>query len=176
MRVSIFLGEYHVVSQYVKLSGVSLSLGVLYSGFAGREDAIYTYFENNDREHGEEPSEVVIVDTGSAGTVSVNAPMDPDIPSFVYYPYIEFRNLTLHSGAKGYVNLFSVLDLFLGANVAVAPINKIYGDVHADVNVEITDNSGLESSYDGRLTTIGTTMAIGSCACSSLEYSSISAP
>ena len=155
LRKQIVAGR-PVVSRYVSLSGVSLSLGALYSGFAGREDDIYTSFENEVPEHGE-PSEVLVVDTGSAGTVSVNAPLDPDIRSFVYYPYIEFRNLLLHSGATGYVNLFSALDLFLGANVAVAPISTIYGDVHADVNVKITDNSGLETSHDGRLTTIGAT-------------------
>ena len=144
-----------IVSRYVTLSGVSLSLGAQYSGFAGREDNIHTSFENDIPDWGE-PSEVVVVDPGSAGTVTVNAPQDPEIRSFVYYPYIEFRNLVFHSGAKGYVNVLSVLDLFMGANVAVAAVNSIYGDVHADVNVRISDSSGLESSHDGRLTTIGT--------------------
>ena len=43
-----------------------------------------------------------------------------------------------HSGAKGYVNVLSVLDLLMGANVAVAPVNSIYGDVYADVRAVTT--------------------------------------
>lgn len=143
-----------LLGKWIKLSGVSLSLGLQYSTLTGREDDIGNGFYNDIGTS--EPPEVVIVDENIHGTIAVGAPASPALDSFVHYPYVEFSNLSICADIKGYMNLLHFLDVFLGTGLVIAPYNRFFADVSSDVNVRISDDQGLDSNYDGRLTVIGT--------------------
>lgn len=150
------LNEFKLLSRFFKFSGASISIGVLYSTSSGREDDILNGFEN-DIPDSHEPPEITVIDENTNGTITMGVPANPDIPSFVYFPYVEFQHLSFQTVAKGYFNIYNFLDFFIGANLVVAPINEFYGDVYSSVNIRITDNGGLDKNYDGRMTIRGTT-------------------
>lgn len=150
--------EVPLIGKLVRFSGICCSFGVLYSTASAREDFVCNGF-GTDIPGVSEPPEKTVVDETTNGTVIIGAPLDPDTPSYVYYPYIEFQHFSFQSGMKAYVNCFYFFDVFAGANVAFAPINTIYSDVYSDVNVRILDDQGLDSHYDGRMTIQGSTRA-----------------
>jgi hypothetical protein len=148
------MSEIPLLRNLIKLSGVSLSTGLYYSAFSGREDIIGNGYYS-DIGNLTQP-EVVVVDRNTKGTVTVGAPSSSYYKSYVYYPYVEFQHLSIHSDIKAYINVLYFLDIFLGTGVVITPYSKFYSDISSNINIRISDNQGLDNNYDGRYTIIGT--------------------
>ena len=144
------LSEIGLIGKLAGISGVAVTMGVQYAGVSGREDDIGNGFYSDAGNL--EPPEVVFVEESTGGTVTVSAPISVAVPSYVHYPYLESHYFAIHAGVKGYLNIAGFLDIFSGFSAAWIPYNCFYADVSSDVNLKLTDNQGVNTRYDGRIT------------------------
>ena len=143
-----------VVGELVEFSGASLSAGMVYATFSGQEGIPNAFNDDTDRDLA--IADVVLVDERSNGTVTVGSPAADDIESMVDYDFVYMNNLTMYANIKGHMSLFHFLDIFAGTGLMVNPVNHMYLDLSSETSVRLSDDGGLDSSYDGKLTAKGT--------------------
>ena len=143
-----------LVGERVKFSGASLSAGIMYATFSGQEGIPNAFDNNTDKDLAIE--DVVLVDESNNGTVTVGSPAAIDIESWVDYHFAYMNNLSVYANVKGYMNLFHFLDVFAGTGLTVNPVNQMYLDLSSETNVRVSNDGGLDSNYDGKLTVKGT--------------------
>ena len=116
----------------------------------------HQYAFNNDTDRDLAIEDVVLVDEGGKGTVTVGAPADDDIESEVDYDFVYMNNLSMYANLKGHASLSRFLDIFAGTGLMVNPVNHMYLDLSSETSVRLSNDSGLDSSYDGKFTVKGT--------------------
>jgi len=152
-RKQVLSGQ-SLLGQLVEFTGASVSAGMVYATFSGQE-AIPNAF-NNDTDRDLAIEDVVLVDEGGKGTVTVGAPADDDIESEVDYDFVYMNNLSMYANLKGHASLSRFLDIFAGTGLMVNPVNHMYLDLSSETSVRLSNDSGLDSSYDGKFTVKGT--------------------